>query len=100
MKQYSLLPDQVVHPNTRADQLLSFSDAEELLQDSELLEPKDEVIDLEYALADRANKKEIRQLENELTRWGVLVDSLTGVGRILQLLSYLQNRIQNHGFCF
>ncbi|KAG4071182.1 hypothetical protein HA402_001172 [Bradysia odoriphaga] len=80
MKQYSLLPDQIVQPNTRPDQLLSFSDAEELLQDSELVEPKDEVLDLEYALADRANKKEIRQLENELTRWGVLVDSLTGVG--------------------
>lgn len=80
MKQYSLLPDQTVQPNTRPDQLLSFSDAEELLQDSELVEPKDEVLDLEYALADRANKKEIRQLENELTRWGVLVDSLTGVG--------------------
>ncbi|XP_037037335.1 microspherule protein 1-like [Bradysia coprophila] len=80
MKQYSLLPDQIVQPNTRPDQLLSFSDAEELLQDSELAEPKDEVLDLEYALADRANKKEIRQLENELTRWGVLVDSLTGVG--------------------
>lgn len=78
MKQYSLLPDQVVQ--VKADQLLSFSDAEELLQDSELMEPKDEVLDLEYALADRANKKEIRQLENELTRWGVLVDSLTGVG--------------------
>lgn len=80
MKQYSLLPDQVVQPTTKTDQLLSFSDAEELLQDSELVEPKDEVLDLEFALADRANKKEIRQLENELTRWAVLVDSLTGVG--------------------
>lgn len=85
MKQYTLLPDQVVQSNLRADQLLSFSDAEELLQDSELMEPKDEVLDLEYALADRANKKEIRQLENELTRWGVLVDSLTGVGKIIEL---------------
>ncbi|KAJ6643566.1 Microspherule protein 1 [Pseudolycoriella hygida] len=80
MKQYSLLPDQVVQPNSRADQLLSFSDAEDLMQDSELSEPKDEVVDLECALADRVNKKEIRLLENELTRWGVLVDSLTGVG--------------------
>jgi len=80
MKQYSLLPDQVVQPTTRDDQLLSFSDAEELMQDSELMEPKDDVLDLEYALADSVNKKEIRQLENELTRWAVLVDSLTGVG--------------------
>lgn len=37
-------------------------------------------MEIELALADRKCKKEIRQLENELTRWAVLVDSVTGIG--------------------
>lgn len=80
MKQYSLLPDQNVQALHKADSLVGFTDAEELLNDTELIESKDDALEIELALADRTSKKEIRQLENELTRWTVLVDSLTGVG--------------------
>lgn len=76
MKQYSLLPDQTVQI-PKNDSLLSFSDAEDLLNDAELIDAKDDTLDLELAMADRKSKKEIRQLENELSRWSVLVDSLT-----------------------
>lgn len=79
MKQYCLLPDQTVKPLAN-DDLLSFSDAEDTIIDSELIDHKDEALEIELALADRRNKREIRQLENELTRWAVLVDSLTGIG--------------------
>lgn len=83
MKQYSLLPDQhhALQSSALSDAPLSFNEAEEQLNDSELTaEQLDETLELELALADRANKKEIRMLENELTRWTVLVDSLTGIG--------------------
>lgn len=83
MKQYTLLPDQqlIPQPITQHETPLSFNEAEEQLNDSELTaEQLDETVELELALADRANKKEIRMLENELTRWTVLVDSLTGIG--------------------
>uniref|UniRef100_A0A182X528 FHA domain-containing protein n=1 Tax=Anopheles quadriannulatus TaxID=34691 RepID=A0A182X528_ANOQN len=80
MKQYSLLPDQSVPSLPKNDNILSFSDAEDLMNDSELAEPRDESLETELALADRKSKKEIRHLENELTRWSVLVDSITGIG--------------------
>uniref|UniRef100_U5EYS7 Putative daxx-interacting protein n=1 Tax=Corethrella appendiculata TaxID=1370023 RepID=U5EYS7_9DIPT len=80
MKQYQLLPDQNVTSLPKGDHILSFSDAEDLINDSELADNRDETLEIELALADRKNKKEIRTLENELTRWNVLVDSLTGVG--------------------
>lgn len=79
MKQYMLLPDQVVRIPAK-DQVMSFSDTEELLNDAELAEPRDDALEVELALADRKSKKEIRHLENELGRWNVLVDSLTGIG--------------------
>ncbi|XP_046747358.1 microspherule protein 1 [Diprion similis] len=78
MKQYHLLPDQTVQGLPRGEHVLSFSDAEDMINDSELVEQKDEMIDAELAMADRKNKKEIRMLENELGRWQVLVDSVTG----------------------
>lgn len=107
MKQYNLLPDQQAEllstasasplgsaaslghsaASSQADSgisgasLLTFAEAEERINDDELLaEPNDPTVELELTLADRCNKKEIRMLENELTRWTVLVDSLTGVG--------------------
>uniref|UniRef100_A0A182Y119 Uncharacterized protein n=1 Tax=Anopheles stephensi TaxID=30069 RepID=A0A182Y119_ANOST len=80
MKQYSLLPDQSVQSLPKNDNILSFSDAEDLINDAELAEPRDEALETELALADRKSKKEIRHLENELNRWSVLVDSLTGIG--------------------
>lgn len=79
MKQYLLLPDQVVKYPTK-DQVLGFSDTEDMLNDAELAEPRDETLEVELALIDRRQKKEIRHLENELGRWNVLVDSLTSVG--------------------
>ncbi|KAH8386165.1 hypothetical protein KR200_002105 [Drosophila serrata] len=79
LKQYSLLPDQTVKPVYGADQQpLSFSDAEDQIFEHDLNEPRDEALELERALADRRNKRDIRLLENELSRWGVLVDSVLG----------------------
>jgi len=80
LKQYSLLPDQTVQPLPRGDQIMSFSDCEDLINDTELQEPPDEILENELTLADRRAKLEIRHLENELNRWSVLVDSLTVSG--------------------
>lgn len=59
--------------------VLTFNDAEDMIQDSELSEPADEMLDRELRLQQRRNAREIRQLENEMGRWNVLVDSVTGV---------------------
>lgn len=81
MRQYMLLNDQVVPATTSSEGLQSFSDFEETLNDNEILaENKDENLELELALADRKNKREIRTLENELQRWSVMLDSVTGIG--------------------
>lgn len=80
MKQFSLLPDQSVQSLPKSDNILSFSDAEDLINDSELMDSKDDTLEIELALADRKSKREVRSLENELSRWNVLVDSLTGIG--------------------
>ncbi|KAL0278144.1 UNVERIFIED_CONTAM: hypothetical protein PYX00_000051 [Menopon gallinae] len=79
LKQYQLLPDQSVQSLPRGDLVLNFSDAEELLLDTELGDPRDEALENELAQADRRAKKEIRTLESELTRWQVLVDIVTGI---------------------
>ncbi|EDW19621.2 microspherule protein 1 [Drosophila mojavensis] len=78
LKQYCLLPDQSIKPVQGTDQPLSFSDAEDQLFDQDLQEPRDEALEIELTLADRRNKRDIRLLENELSRWGVLVDSVLG----------------------
>ena len=78
MKQYHLLPDQLVPTLPRAESVLNFSDAEDMINDAELVDQKDEVVDSELQITDRKNKKEIRMLENELGRWQVLVDNVTG----------------------
>jgi microspherule protein 1 len=82
MKQYQLLPDQVVTSLSKGEGIHTFSEAEDLINDTELNEGRDEALEIELALTDRKNKREIRQLENELSRWNVLVDSLTGIGFI------------------
>ncbi|XP_046825267.1 microspherule protein 1 isoform X4 [Vespa crabro] len=79
MKQYHLLPDQTVQSLPRGEHVLNFSDAEDMIADAELMEQKDEAVDIELVTLDRKNKREIRMLENELGRWQVLVDSVTGV---------------------
>ncbi|XP_071234198.1 microspherule protein 1 isoform X1 [Salvelinus alpinus] len=79
LKQYYLLEDQSVQPFPKGDQVLNFSDAEQLVDDAKLKESRDEVLEHELMISDRHQKKEIRQLEQELPRWQVLVDSITGV---------------------
>lgn len=100
LKQYSLLPDQTVQPLPKADQVLSFSDAEEQINDNELTDHRDEPLEIELYLADRRAKMEVRRLENELSRWAVLVDSLTVSGSPLiapefdnQTLAVLRGRL-------
>lgn len=81
MKQYMLLNDQTVAPTTTVEGLPSFSEFEETLNDNEILaETRDEHLELELALADRKNKKEIRTLENELQRLSVLLEPQVGNG--------------------
>lgn len=81
MKQYFLLSDQTIPLTSSPDGMASFSDYEDTMLDNELLaEQKDEHLDIELALADRKNKKEIRTIENELSRWSVLLDNVTGIG--------------------
>jgi len=81
MKQYSLLADQTIPSLTSPDGLPTFSDYEDTMNDNELMaEHKDENLDIEMALADRKNKREIRTIENELSRWSVLLDNVTGIG--------------------
>lgn len=77
---YHLLPDQILPPLPSMNRpVLTFNDAEDMIQDAELSEPSDEALDRELRLQQRRNAREIRQLENEVGRWNVLVDSVTGV---------------------
>lgn len=100
LKSFNLLPDQTVQPLNKPDQILSFSDAEEQINDSELNEYRDEELEVELRLSDRRAKQEIRTLENELSRWAVLVDSLNVSGSPLitpefdnQTLAVLRGRL-------
>lgn len=79
MKQYHLLPDQSVQPMPRGDHVLNFSDAEDMMDDSHLQDAKDEILEQELAQFDRRQKREIRHLENEIPKWQVMVDSVTGI---------------------
>lgn len=78
---YHLLPDQSLTPLPTPEHpaVLTFHDAEDGIQDSELQEPADEAMDKEQRLVQRKHVHEIRHLENEIGRWHVLVDSVTGV---------------------
>ena len=67
-----------VQPLPRNDHILNFSDAEDMLDDKQLTEPADTVAQKEMAHGDRKQKKEIRNLEQELTKWQVLVESISG----------------------
>lgn len=69
MKSYQLLKDQKV-----IQELPSFSDADEELNDTLLTEPRDEALEQEILLADRRAKREIRTLEEELNRLQALVE--------------------------
>ncbi|CAF4789334.1 unnamed protein product [Pieris macdunnoughi] len=79
LKQYHLLPDQTVQPLPKdKDAVMTFSDAEETMNDSELPDFKEDGMDVEIQLADRIEKKDIRLLETSLSRWQVLVQSVAG----------------------
>ncbi|XP_050343688.1 microspherule protein 1 [Nymphalis io] len=80
LKQYQLLPDQTVQPLPKGqnENIVTFSDAEETMNDTELPDYKEDGIDVEMQLADRIEKKDIRLLENSLSRWQVLVQSVAG----------------------
>ncbi|KAJ2947710.1 hypothetical protein O0L34_g9483 [Tuta absoluta] len=97
LKQYQLLPDQTVQPLTKGqpENVVSFSDAEEAMHDSELQDLKEDGIDVELQLADRVEKKNIRLLENSLSRWQVLVQSVAGGGAELDknTLAVLRGRL-------
>lgn len=79
LKQYYLLDDQSVQPLPKGDQVLNFSDAEQMIDDAKLKESRDDVLENELMVSDRHQKREIRQLEQELPRWQVLVDNITGM---------------------
>lgn len=111
MKHYHLLTDQTLPHLPRHEEIINFSDAEELIEketkaaiaSGTLFNNKNsssistasgsssstatnitskqesDLLNYELALADRKAKREIRQLENEIPKWQVLVDSITGV---------------------
>jgi len=81
LKQYSLLPDQTVQPLPKGEthqHILNFYDGEELVVDSELSEPVDSVLDHELAVEDSKAKREIRRLENEIAKFQLAVEQVTG----------------------
>ncbi|XP_032240332.2 microspherule protein 1 isoform X2 [Nematostella vectensis] len=100
MRQYQLLADQSV---PAGESNMSFSDAEEQINDAELLEAKDDGLEQELSVADRRHKREIRQLEEEIPKWQVVVDELCGQGNTtsgasanefdLQTLAVLRGRL-------
>ncbi|XP_033126359.1 microspherule protein 1-like [Anneissia japonica] len=96
MKQYHLLPDQSVQPMPKGDHVLNFSDAEDMMVDANLRNPSDELVEQELTIADRRQKREIRHLENEIPKWQVLVDHVTGLNSVdfdNQTLAVLRGRL-------
>lgn len=89
LKHYHLLPDQTIQPLPRHEEVINFSDAEDVIEkDLQLNQQlstvysnsvKDDSIHQELLFGDRKTKREIRLLENEIPKWQVLVDSITGV---------------------
>lgn len=93
LKHFHLLADQNVKNFNKLDEVLNFSDVEEQIE-SELQSmlnsnvppspvssslKQEDIINQELALNNRKTKREIRQLENEIPKWQILVDSITGV---------------------
>lgn len=58
---YHLLPDQIIGPMPPSGRpIMTFNDAEDMIQDSELTDPPDEALDRELKLQQRKSIKEIR----------------------------------------
>jgi len=86
LKHHHLLSDQNVSHASRYQEIINFSDEEDNIekdiQESTFITGtflQDEFVNQEHILSDRKNKREIRRLENEIPKWQVLVDSITGV---------------------
>ncbi|CAL4096674.1 unnamed protein product [Meganyctiphanes norvegica] len=78
-KQYHLLPDQQVPPITKNATVKDFTEAEQQIHDSELYEASDDLLEHELAVASRSSKREVRLLEDQVSKWQVLVDTVTGI---------------------
>jgi len=78
MRQYRVLPDQKALPLPQGEYVMNFSDLEENFSESDVA-PIDPLTERELVLAERHLTKQIRQLENELPKWHVLVECATGV---------------------
>lgn len=95
LKHFHLLDDQTVKHFNKLDEVPSFSDAEEQIENelqgmlnsnvpttpAGMSFKQEDIINQELALNNRKTKREIRQLENEIPKWQVLVDNLTGVAQ-------------------
>ncbi|GIY72735.1 microspherule protein 1 [Caerostris darwini] len=79
MKQYNLLQDYGDLPPLLPDDIPTFSDNEEQIDDADLQDSKDGTLDEEISGVHRKHLQEIKQLENEVPKWQVLVDCITGV---------------------
>ncbi|EDV21072.1 uncharacterized protein TRIADDRAFT_30763, partial [Trichoplax adhaerens] len=75
MRQYRLLPDQLVELSGKRE-TISFSDVERELDDEELTENRDEILDNEIAIAHRKSKLQIKKLETELPKWQEILDKI------------------------
>lgn len=75
MKFYHMLCDQQI----KTEPLINFSEAEDLLDsnDSSYTAAKDESLEQEMRIADRKNKLQVKQLEEEIPCWELLVSNLT-----------------------
>ncbi|CAG9760505.1 unnamed protein product [Ceutorhynchus assimilis] len=78
LRQCYLLLDQVDPGMSPELSTMTFEEAEALIPDSELQDPPDKALETELKLQQRRNLREIRQLENEVGRWNVLVNAVTG----------------------
>ncbi|XP_035227558.1 microspherule protein 1-like [Stegodyphus dumicola] len=65
--------------NFHTEHHINFHNKEESLDYSDTSEPKEPLLEEEIADADRRVLQEIKQLENELPKWQVVVDCITGV---------------------
>jgi len=78
MKFYHMLCDQQI----KTEPLMNFSEAEDNILDSNdssscVAAPKDEALEQELRIADRKNKLQVKQLEEEIPCWELLVSNLT-----------------------
>lgn len=76
MKSYNLLPGQTVEPLNGPDELMTFSEAEDQLDDHDLDTIGDSPRETEFDLSNRRNIASIRLLEKEMEQWSDLVTSI------------------------